>query len=114
MPYPTGRHQESLYVYDAGEAVMIYPDKQGGPPLPSLRLKLLQKGIDDFEYLTILQQRLRDRARKHHAADPVATAQARMRAMASKLVPDIGKYNLSTVELQRVRSEVARQIEMLP
>ena len=37
-----------------------------------------------------------------------------MRDMAGKLVLDIGKCNLNTVELQRVRGEMARQIEKLP
>ena len=44
--------------YEAGEAIMVYPNPKGGLPLSSLRFRLLQKGIDDFEYLAILQQRL--------------------------------------------------------
>jgi hypothetical protein len=114
VPYATGRHQESLYVYDAGEAIMIYPDRQGGPPLPSLRLKLLQKGLDDFSYLAILQQRLEKRARRQHAADPAASAQRQVRDLAGKLVLDIAKYNQDTVTMQRLRGEVARRIAQLP
>ncbi|MCE5241342.1 DUF4091 domain-containing protein [bacterium] len=114
VPWVTGRHQESLYVYDAGEAIMIYPNRAGGAPLPSLRLKLLQKGLDDFEYLTILQHRLEQQARQRQAADPQATARQKMRELASQLVLDLGKYNLDAAALARVRTEVARQIEKLP
>lgn len=99
-PYPVGRGATGLYVYDAGEAIMVYPDKAGGPPLPSLRLKLLQKGLDDFEYLTILQRKVGNRAKT--------------REVAGRLVLDLGRYNLDVVELERVRAEIARQIEKLP
>lgn len=112
-PYPVGRGATGLYYYDAGQAIMIYPDKQGGPPLPALRLKLLQKGIDDFEYLTILQQRLEAKAKKQGAADPQAAAQEQMREIAAKLVPEINRYNLDVREIERVRGELAKQIERL-
>lgn len=111
VPWVTGHHQESLYVYDAGEAILLYPDKQGGPPLPTLRLKLLQKGIDDFEYLTMLQQRLAAQAKRKGVADPQAYTQAEMRKMAGVLVKDIGSYNMDSVLLEKTRDEVAKRIE---
>ena len=113
-PYPVGRGAKGLYYYDAGQAIMIYPDKQGGPPLPCLRLKLLQKGLDDFEYLTILRQRLEQQARRQGVADPQAAAERQVCALAAKLVQDIGKVNLDPAMLERTRDEIARQIEKLP
>lgn len=111
VPWVTGRNQESLYVYDAGEAILLYPDKEGGPPLPTLRLKLMQKGIDDFEYLTILQERLKTAAERDGVADPAAFARAEMRRVADTLVRDIGSYNLDQVLLGRTREAIARRIE---
>ena len=113
VPWVTGHHQESLYVYDAGEAILLYPDKQGGPPLPTLRLKLLQKGIDDFEYLTILQQRLAAQAKRKGLADPQAYAQAEMRKTAGALVKDLGSYNMDSNLLEKTRDEVGKRIEGL-
>jgi len=111
VPWVTGRNQESLYVYDAGEAILLYPDKQGGPPLPTLRLKLLQKGLDDFEYLAVLQQRLEDRAKRDGLPDPPTYARDEMRKMAGTIVKDIGSYNLDTILLQQTRDEIAKRIE---
>ena len=79
----------------------------------SLRFRLLQKGIDDFEYLAILQQRLEARARAAGSANPAAEAQAGMREVAAELVKDIGAYDLNSASLTRVRDRVARQIEEL-
>ncbi len=99
--------------YEAGEAIMIYPNPQGGLPLSSLRFRLLQKGLDDFEYLTILQQRLEARARAAGSADPAAEAQAGMRKLAVELVKDVGAYDLNSASLTKVRDRVAQQIEEL-
>ena len=99
--------------YRAGEAIMIYPNLKGGQPLSSLRFRLLQKGIDDFEYLAILQQRLEAKARAAGSADPAAEAQAGMKKFAVELVKDIGVYDLNSASLTKVRDRVARQIEKL-
>lgn len=106
VPWVTGHNQESLYVYDAGEAILLYPDKQGGPPFPTLRLKLVQKGLDDFEYLTILQQRLA-------AKGGETQAQEEMRKTAGLLVKDINSYNMDSGLLETTREAVARRIEEL-
>jgi hypothetical protein len=112
-PYPVGRGGKQLYYYDAGQAILLYPDKQGGPPFPTLRLKLLQKGLDDFEYLHILEAKLTDQARRQKTANPEAVAQARMREFAGRVVRDIGKYEMDVAALRRARGEIAAQIEKL-
>ena len=76
---------------------MLYPNPKGaGAPLSCLRLKLLKKGIDDFEYLELYRK---------------AKGEAAMQAAAGKLVKDIGKYDLDWAALEAVRDEVARGIE---
>jgi len=112
-PYPVGRGEnKGKYIYDAGQAIMIYPNPAGeGRPLPCLRLKLLKKGIDDFEYLTILLERLEDQARARGEDDPAFVARARVREITSELIRDIGKYNLDAGDLERLRRRVAEQIE---
>ena len=112
QPYPVGRGRTSLYYYDAGDAILLYPNPAGAaPPLASLRLKLLQKGIDDFEYLSLLQTRLEEAARKRGARDPHAEAQTRTRAVAGRLVRDINSFVLDYAELEKVRAQLAAEIE---
>jgi hypothetical protein len=113
-PYPVGRKQESFYVYSAGEAVLLYPGKQGGPPLPSMRLKLIQKGIDDFGYLQVLQQRLTANAKRRKMAEPEQYARTEMQKVASVLVKDIDRYTMDTQVLTDTRRAIAHRIEALP
>ncbi len=114
VPWVTGRKgHEGLYVYTAGEAIMLYPDKRGGPPLPSLRLKLMQKGIDDIGYLMLLQQRLTAQAQTKKLADPQGYAQAEMRKMAGEMVKNISRFVTDTRVLHNTRDAVARRIEEL-
>lgn len=111
-PYPVGRGATRLYYYDAGQAIMLYPNPEGpGPPLPCLRLKLMKKGIDDFEYLAILQKALERKARADGAPDPTAVAQARVRELSGMLVRAVGNYEYDMNELARVRLQVAEEIE---
>jgi hypothetical protein len=97
---------------------MLYPNPkllahppEPGLPLSCLRLKLLKKGIDDFEYLHILQTRREAKARARGAKDPQAEAQAHMRALAATVVKDVGKFVLDTAALERTRTKVAEEIE---
>lgn len=120
-PYATGRGGKQLYYYDAGQAILIYPNPSlrqtppvPGKPLPCLRLKLLQKGIDDFGYLSLLQARLEKQARARKLKDPAAWAQTEMRKLAGQLVLDINRYNSDNAKLEQVRAEVAKRIEKLP
>ena len=113
-PYPVGRKAGSFYVYSAGEAVLLYPDKQGGSPLPSMRLKLIQKGIDDFGYLSILQQRLTADAKRKKMAEPEKYARTEMDKFASVLLHDIGRYTMDTQVLADTRRAIAHRIESLP
>lgn len=112
-PYKVGRGGTQLYYYDAGAAIMLYPNPQGGRPYPSLRLKLLQKGLDDFDYLNILQQRLLVSVQKQRVKTPEAAAREQTRQEAAKLVRDLGKYNMDCDLLSRTREQIARQIEAL-
>jgi hypothetical protein len=102
-PYPVGRNGTSLYYYTAGQAILLYPNPKGGLPCPSLRLKLLQKGLDDFAYLTLYQAAL---ARRAGTQSP----QAGMRQLAGTLVTDIDHYNLDTNLLEKTRQQMAEAI----
>jgi hypothetical protein len=84
-----------------------------GRPIPCLRLKLLQKGLDDFEYLHILQARLERQFRAQKLKNPQAYAQARMRQLAGQVVLDINSFDLDPRKLQATRAQVAAEIDQL-
>jgi hypothetical protein len=98
----------------AGEAVLLYADKQGGPSLPSLRLKLIQKGIDDFGYLQVLQRRLVADAKRKKMTDPEKYGRTEMQKVASPLVRDIDRYWMDTAVLADTRRAIAHRIEARP
>jgi hypothetical protein len=111
-PYPVGRDGTRLYHYDAGQAIMLYPNPDGpGTPLPCLRLKLMKKGIDDFEYLTILQDVIERKARADGAEDPAAVANQRMRELAGTVVYDVGRYEYDMTVVEGTRLRIAEEIE---
>ena len=83
---------------------MIYPRPGGGLPYASLRLKLMQKGLDDFGYLSLYQKTL---ARKSSITD----AQTKMRKEASVLVRDMQMYNRDSNLLEKIRNQIAEAIE---
>jgi hypothetical protein len=103
-PYPVGRGAKSLAYYEAGAAIMIYPQPGGGVPYASLRLKQLQKGLDDFGYLALYQDML---ARKNS----VAEAQVQIRKDVSALVSDQQINNRDSNMLEKVRNHIAEVIE---
>lgn len=112
VPWVTGRKgHEGLYVYTAGEAILLYPDKQGGPPLPSLRLKLVQKGIDDAGYLILLRQRLMAQAQANKLPDPHGYALKEMRKLSGEVVKNISRLVTDTHVLDKTRTTVAHRIE---
>nr|CAX69035.1 Putative uncharacterized protein precursor [uncultured bacterium] len=51
-------HKKSMLVYN-GEGTLVYPGRKAGYDgiAPSLRLKALRDGIEDYEYLTILERK---------------------------------------------------------
>nr|MBP8955048.1 DUF4091 domain-containing protein [Armatimonadota bacterium] len=82
-------------------------------PIPCLRLKLLRKGIDDFEYLRILRDLYAKQARDQGVDDPQAWSLERMRAFSSQLVLDVASYETDAAKLDAARNAVAEEIERL-
>lgn len=120
QPYKTGRGGTSLYHYEAGQAILLYPNpslREDPPvpakPIPCLRLKLLRKGIDDFEYLRILRDLYAKQARDQGVDDPQAWSLERMRAFSSQLVLDVASYETDAAKLDAARNAVAEEIERL-
>lgn len=103
-----------MYRYEAGQAILVYPDpEKKGMIFPSLRLKLIQKGIDDFGYLAVFRSMAEEAARRRGSSNPSAEAQQRMRELASPLVKDLNVFDSSPELLEATRLLVAAEIEKL-
>jgi len=85
---------EKLY----GDGSLLYPGKQVGVegPVSSIRLEAIRDGLEDYEYLVLLEQAKGKRA-----------AQAAI----ARVVTDMKVFSRSAPLLTRVRREIAEEIE---
>lgn len=81
-----------------GDGSLMYPGKQVGVdgPVSSIRLETIRDGLEDYEYLTLLEK-----AKGRRAVD----------AAIANVVTDMKVFTRSGPLLMRVRREVAEQIE---
>ena len=81
-----------------GDGSLFYPGNKVGfdGPVLSQRMLIIRDGIEDFEYLTILQERRGDRKAEE---------------MISRLVTSMTEYCQAPEQLEQIRSEIAHDIE---
>lgn len=95
----------------AGDGYWLYPGRPYGSdkPFPSLRLTARRDGIDDYTYLSMLEQEYNILAEKYGVSgDNIRTAIAEM----NKQIYATGVSKLNFEGLQAARRTVARLIEM--
>ncbi|WP_251616432.1 glycoside hydrolase domain-containing protein [Pumilibacter muris] len=95
----------------AGDGYWLYPGRAYGSekPFPSLRLTARRDGIDDFTYLSVLEQEYEKLADKYGVSgENIRTAIAEM----NKQIYATGISKLNFEGLQAARRTVARLIEM--
>ena len=91
-----------------GDGCFIYPTKDG--VIPSLRAQYMRDGVEDYEYLAVLQKTLGQALKKGKM-----TAQLRRETDAILKVPDnivkaVNDWTKSESALQDFRNKVAEQI----
>ncbi len=81
-----------------GDGSLLYPGRQVGVdgPVSSQRLEVIRDGIEDFDYLTLADQRIRKDASKPYIA---------------KLVKSMTEYEGDPMKLEAVRRELGAEIE---
>ncbi len=92
-----------------GDNFIVWPGKQ--TPRSSLRYEAMREGIEDYEYLRMLEDALLAAARRTGAAKPDARALAMRYAAA--LAPTPQDFSREPARLYAVRNAVARSIETL-
>ncbi|MBV9470009.1 MAG: DUF4091 domain-containing protein, partial [Abitibacteriaceae bacterium] len=104
--------------YPDGDGYLAYPGQDVGVdgPVSSIRLEAVRDGEEDYEYLTLLKQRIEA---AHKAGKPTAAAEAVLaRAQSLVTIPNPGGLRTSETvndpaEILAVRDAVADQIEAL-
>jgi len=81
-----------------GDGSLMYPGKQVGydGPVSSIRLEMIRDGLEDYEYLCLLEK-----AKGKRAVDEAI----------AQVVTDMKKFTRSAALLERTRRQIAEQIE---
>jgi len=96
-----------------GDGYLLYPPERGeakeefiGGPVPSMRIKMIREGIEDAEYLWMLEERI------GKMKNPPSEAVSALN-LARSLVKSLTEFCHSPEELQAVRLKVAEALERL-
>jgi hypothetical protein len=92
-----------------GDNFIVYPGKQ--TPRSSLRYEAMREGIEDYEYLCLLEEAVASAARRIRASG--FDARTFVRKYAETLAPTFQDYSRDPRRLYAVRDAVARSIEAL-
>jgi len=100
-------------MFGNGDGYLLYPPERGEPkekviggPIPSMRIKLIREGIEDAEYLWMLEEKVAQ------LKEPPAEAVEALE-LARSLVPSQTNFCHSPEKLQEVRLKVATALEKL-
>lgn len=92
-----------------GDNWIVYPGKDA--PRGSLRYEAMREGIEDYEYLCLLEDAAKQVARRLKITD--LDPKAWSRGYTRLVTPDFANYTRDPERLYRVRDAVARAIEAL-
>jgi len=92
-----------------GDNWIVWPGTSG--PRSSLRYEAMREGIEDYEYLCMFEDSVRQAARKHGAKG--LDARQFVMTFAQTLVPGFQEYSRNPAVLYGVREAVGRSIEAL-
>ena len=102
---PFGEPYEKL---PPGDTHITYPGKKG--PLSSLRFEAMRDGIEDYEYLKLLEEEIKKV--KEELGDPALKLPFEIRAMelCKRVVPSIVDYIRDPEELMNTRELIVKEI----
>ncbi|MFH1738035.1 MAG: glycoside hydrolase domain-containing protein [bacterium] len=94
-----------------GDHSIIYPGKDG--PIDSIRWEAFRDGLEDFEYLCVLEERLAALKKELGPGAAFLSPHQRPEELVRKLVPDAIRYSRSPEDLQDMRLRIANEINDL-
>ena len=93
-----------------GNGYIVYPGD--GKPIPSIRLKTIRDGLEDYDYLLVLRRAL-EAARSAEAETPAVREARRLLDVPAELAMSNHYYNRDPKALLEYRAKVANAIERL-
>lgn len=91
-----------------GDTHISYPGEKG--PLPSLRLEAMRDGLEDYEYLKLLEEEILNVKHKLGGKALNLPFERRVLELCKRVVPDITGYTRDPESLMRTREEVVKEI----
>lgn len=91
-----------------GDGWVVYPGKKG--PLPSMRLKCMRDGIEDYEYLWLLNNELDELMKKPRRHRDLIEETKNILSISNELIVDTNYYSKDPLKLLQYRDKVAKQI----
>lgn len=94
-----------------GDGYLFYPGTEVGVdgPIGTIRLEVLRESMEDYEYLWLYEQKLREAASKLGIADAFPYRDA-MRPFYDRLYENIKTFEENPEKVMQVRSEIAQEI----
>jgi hypothetical protein len=94
--------------YPPGDSHIIYPGKSG--PMSSIRWEMLREGMEDYEYLWLLESRTRALMQKLSVDQDRFPAGARSREICGSLVRSLTDYETNPGAVYAARDRLAEEI----
>lgn len=96
-----------------GDGFLLYPGKELGinGPVATIRIEAIREGMEDYEYLWSIEDRMRSAAASLGLAS--FDVDAAMKPYYDRLYKSVSSYNERPEELLQVRREIAEQIVAL-
>lgn len=92
-----------------GDGILVYPGPEG--PINSLRWEVIRDGIEDYDYLTLLAERLRAARQTPGRENDIAKAEQALDL--HELVPDLVKFPRDPAKMEAKRRDIAQAIVTL-
>jgi hypothetical protein len=102
MTYPDQNGNGSLY----------YPDPQGCVPIGSIRLEVLRDGLEDYEYLYILKERLKELKSNPEGKGELIKKIEEILRVPSEIVKTPAYHTYEPDKIYKLREEIASLIQM--
>ncbi|MDD5484117.1 MAG: DUF4091 domain-containing protein [Kiritimatiellae bacterium] len=91
-----------------GDAFIVYPGKNG--PLNSLRWEAHRDGIEDYEYLWALGEKMKKLKTRFGAAAEDFDPAQRGKELCNRLITGMGRVDYDPVRFRQARAAIAREI----
>ncbi len=94
-----------------GDGLLVYP-MQNGKPVVSIRLAMHRDGVEDYEYLAILDRQIKSAKTRGVDSKLISRAKALLR-VPTQIAKSADKYTSDPQVIEKQRTKIAKMIEML-